>query len=158
MLILGYNSTWRVSRRPTFTAASRLARFVASHAANDEQNSLFSADIFTSCLTTPIQMSLLWYIVKTNSKSTYSLDLINDIPGVLSDRRTMLGELNWIFTAITDTIAWNALPTEAFQRLFRQASRPKTLNSKIAVSPLLGSSHSVAVSQLPPRRANYGRE
>lgn len=22
----------------------------------------------------------------------------------------MLGELNWIFTAITDTIAWNVLP------------------------------------------------
>jgi hypothetical protein len=22
----------------------------------------------------------------------------------------MLGELNWIFTAITDTIAWNTLP------------------------------------------------
>lgn len=32
------------------------------------------------------------------------------IPGQLSDRRTMLGELNWIFTAITDTIAWNTLP------------------------------------------------
>jgi regulatory associated protein of mTOR len=32
------------------------------------------------------------------------------VPGQLSDRRTMLGELNWIFTAITDTIAWNTLP------------------------------------------------
>lgn len=32
------------------------------------------------------------------------------IPGQLNDRRTMLGELNWIFTAITDTIAWNTLP------------------------------------------------
>lgn len=32
------------------------------------------------------------------------------IPGQLTDRRTMLGELNWIFTAITDTIAWNTLP------------------------------------------------
>lgn len=32
------------------------------------------------------------------------------IPGQLNDRRTMLGELNWIFTAITDTIAWNVLP------------------------------------------------
>lgn len=81
------------------------------------------ADIFTSCLTTPIQMSLLWYIVKTNSKSTYSLDIVDDIPGVLTDRRTMLGELNWIYTAITDTIAWNALNTDDFQRLFRQVSR-----------------------------------
>jgi regulator-associated protein of mTOR len=32
----------------------------------------------------------------------------------------MLGELNWIFTAITDTIAWNTLPRPLFQKLFRQ--------------------------------------
>lgn len=32
----------------------------------------------------------------------------------------MLGELNWIFTAITDTIAWSVLPKKLFQRLFRQ--------------------------------------
>ena len=32
----------------------------------------------------------------------------------------MLGELNWIFTAITDTIAWNTLPRTLFQKLFRQ--------------------------------------
>jgi hypothetical protein len=31
-----------------------------------------------------------------------------------------LGELNWVFTAITDTIAWNVLPRKQFQRLFRQ--------------------------------------
>lgn len=43
------------------------------------------------------QLHKLWYI---NFR----------IPGQLADRRTMLGELNWIFTAITDTIAWNTLP------------------------------------------------
>ncbi|CAI5969772.1 unnamed protein product, partial [Closterium sp. NIES-64] len=37
-----------------------------------------------------------------------------------SERKTALGELNWIFTAVTDTIAWNTLPTHLFQRLFRQ--------------------------------------
>ncbi|KAI6075789.1 Regulatory-associated protein of mTOR [Aix galericulata] len=47
------------------------------------------------------------------------------IPGRLNDRRTPLGELNWIFTAITDTIAWNVLPrgrtqADLFQKLFRQ--------------------------------------
>lgn len=31
-----------------------------------------------------------------------------------------MGELNWIFTAITDTIAWNILPRDTFQKLFRQ--------------------------------------
>jgi hypothetical protein len=42
------------------------------------------------------------------------------IPGRQTDRKTPLGELNWIFTAITDTIAWNSLPRATFQKLFRQ--------------------------------------
>ena len=49
-----------------------------------------------------------------------TLDDLEKIPGVFGDRRTILGELNWIFTAITDTIAWNTLPRETFQKLFRQ--------------------------------------
>ena len=48
-------------------------------------------------------------------------ELIDRIPGKQTDRKTPLGELNWIFTAITDTIAWNMLPRSLFQRLFRQA-------------------------------------
>ncbi|XP_058791281.1 regulatory-associated protein of mTOR isoform X2 [Phymastichus coffea] len=80
------------------------------------------ADIFTSCLTTPIKIALRWFVMQNTSKLVpkVSLDLIDKIPGQLSDRRTMLGELNWIFTAITDTIAWNTLPRDLFQRLFRQ--------------------------------------
>ena len=34
---------------------------------------------------------------------------IEQIPGQLNNRKTIMGELNWIFTAITDTIAWNIL-------------------------------------------------
>lgn len=110
------------------------------------------ADIFTSCLTTPITIALRWFVMQNTSKLVpkVSLDLIDKwafnykliitseipflktfffminlvyyltsslvlfhryrIPGQLTDRRTMLGELNWIFTAITDTIAWNTLP------------------------------------------------
>ncbi|KAJ8681855.1 hypothetical protein QAD02_017647 [Eretmocerus hayati] len=80
------------------------------------------ADLFTSCLTTPIKIALRWFVKQNTSKLVpkVSLDLIDKIPGSLTDRRTMLGELNWIFTAITDTIAWNALPRDLFQRLFRQ--------------------------------------
>ena len=40
--------------------------------------------------------------------------------GKLGDRRTPLGELCWIFTATTDTIAWDVLPKDLFQRMFRQ--------------------------------------
>ena len=48
------------------------------------------------------------------------MDLIDKIPGQENNRKTPLGELNWIFTAITDTIAWNVLPQPLFQRLFLQ--------------------------------------
>ena len=49
-----------------------------------------------------------------------SYDLIDQLPGNLNNRKTPLGELNWIFTSITDTIAWNVLPEALFQKLFRQ--------------------------------------
>ncbi|PRP72786.1 regulatory-associated protein of mTOR isoform 2 [Planoprotostelium fungivorum] len=70
------------------------------------------ADVFTSCLTTPIKIAL--------RKQNITLDMIDKIPGRLTDRKTPLGELNWIFTAITDTIAWNILRRDVFQKLFRQ--------------------------------------
>ncbi|GIY17317.1 regulatory-associated protein of mTOR [Caerostris extrusa] len=80
------------------------------------------ADLFTSCLTTPVIIALKWFVLQNNKKLLpgITMDLIDQIPGQVSDRRTMLGELNWIFTAITDTIAWNVLPKETFQHLFRQ--------------------------------------
>ncbi|XP_041072704.1 regulatory-associated protein of mTOR isoform X2 [Carcharodon carcharias] len=80
------------------------------------------ADLFTSCLTTPIKIALRWFCMQRSAKLVpgVTLDLIEKIPGRLNDRRTPLGELNWIFTAITDTIAWNVLPRDLFQKLFRQ--------------------------------------
>ena len=53
-----------------------------------------------------------------------SRELVDRIPGKQTDRKTAMGELNWIFTAITDTIAWNVLPRPLFQRLFRQVCHP----------------------------------
>lgn len=84
------------------------------------------ADLFTSCLTCPIDISLKWFIMQLPLlKSYYSMLPLNStgnviIPGKLTDRRTPLGELNWIFTAITDTIAWTSLSRPIFKRLFRQ--------------------------------------
>jgi regulator-associated protein of mTOR len=81
------------------------------------------ADLFTACLTTPIKAALYWYVSQKNLCQLVpclTLDLLDKIPGQINDRRTMMGELNWIFTAITDTIAWNLLDTEIFQKLFRQ--------------------------------------
>lgn len=85
-------------------------------------NPQLPADLFTACLTTPIKIALKWFMLQKTSllADHITIDLIDRIPGQLNDRRTMLGELNWIFTAITDTIAWNTLPRDLFQRLFRQ--------------------------------------
>eukprot|EP00036_Acanthoecidae_sp_10tr_P014870 CAMPEP_0206296148 /NCGR_PEP_ID=MMETSP0106_2-20121207/5523_1 /ASSEMBLY_ACC=CAM_ASM_000206 /TAXON_ID=81532 /ORGANISM="Acanthoeca-like sp., Strain 10tr" /LENGTH=1396 /DNA_ID=CAMNT_0053726805 /DNA_START=135 /DNA_END=4325 /DNA_ORIENTATION=- len=79
------------------------------------------ADLFTSCLTTPIETSLRWAYASSRKHLLTRLkpEMIDLTPGQLNDRRTMLGQLNWIFTAITDTIAWNTLPPKVFHKLFR---------------------------------------
>ncbi|ORY51824.1 hypothetical protein BCR33DRAFT_712020 [Rhizoclosmatium globosum] len=78
------------------------------------------ADLFTCCLTTPIEIALRWFVSQNPLLQNITADMIMKIPGQLNDRRTPLGELNWIFTAITDTIAWNMLPHDLFKKLFRQ--------------------------------------
>eukprot|EP00871_Galdieria_phlegrea_P005516 jgi/Galph1/5966/GphlegSOOS_G4585.1 len=93
-------------------AACRSDEFLPTHPQ-------YPADIFTSCLTTPIKIALRWFLSKTLIPGL-SVEMLDHIPGKLNDRKTMLGELNWIFTAITDTIAWNVLPRPLFKRLFRQ--------------------------------------
>ncbi|KAF2861426.1 hypothetical protein K470DRAFT_256819 [Piedraia hortae CBS 480.64] len=85
-------------------------------------NPRLPADVFTSCLTSPIDMAVRFFILQ--NPLAKSADLGPDdnikIPGTTSERRTPLGELMWIFTAITDTIAWNCLSKAQFKKLFRQ--------------------------------------
>ena len=70
------------------------------------------------------QVALRWFCSRSLLRAEgLTKELIDRIPGKQTDRKTPLGELNWIFTAITDTIAWNMLPRALFQRLFRQARR-----------------------------------
>ena len=76
----------------------------------------YPADLFATCLTTPIPIAVRWFILQ----NPYSMNGIDpssaeNMPGRVSDRKTLLGELNWVFTAITDTIAWNTLPSALFQ-------------------------------------------
>ena len=89
------------------------------------------ADLFTCCLTSPIETSLRHFVLQDplkrnistasdDPRSKITVDMVMRIPGDLKDRRTPLGELNWIFTAVTDTIAWSSFPREIFNRLFRQ--------------------------------------
>lgn len=106
--------------RPNYKKCIQLASCAADQVL--PMNPDLPADLFTACLTTPIKIALQWFIMNNSSKLLpgITLNVLEKIPGQLTDRRTMLGELNWIFTAITDTIAWNVLPRKLFQQLFRQ--------------------------------------
>jgi regulator-associated protein of mTOR len=77
------------------------------------------ADLFTSCLTSPIDIALRYFIMNHQLPNNISAEMVSQLPGDLKDRRTPLGELNWIFTAITDTIAWTTFPRDVFTRLYR---------------------------------------
>ena len=78
------------------------------------------ADLFTCCLTTPIEISLRFFVLENPLPTDLTVKDLGRVPGRLQERRSPLGELNWIFTAITDTIAWNLLPRATFKKLFRQ--------------------------------------
>lgn len=80
---------------------------------------LLPADLFTSCLTSPIDMALRWYVLTGNLPPNINYDMVHRLPGDLKDRRTPLGELNWIFTSITDTIAWTTFSRDIFTKLYR---------------------------------------
>ena len=78
------------------------------------------ADMFTACLTTPVAISLRCFLLQSDLRDMVSLGDLDKLPGNLQNRRSPLGELNWIFTAIADTIAWNRLSKSLFKRMFRQ--------------------------------------
>ncbi|RCI17456.1 hypothetical protein L249_2932, partial [Ophiocordyceps polyrhachis-furcata BCC 54312] len=83
-------------------------------------NPLLPADLFTACLTTPIEMALWFFVLQNPLKTNLTPERAKQLPGRLQERRTPLGELNWIFTAITDSIAWTTLPRDLFRKFFRQ--------------------------------------
>lgn len=144
------------------TATAQLVSYkncihLAACAANEilPMNAQLPADLFTSCLTTPINIALKWYAMqeKLGMVPRIQSELIDKIPGKVNDRRTMMGELNWIFTAITDTIAWNTLPRELFQRLFRQDLLVASLFRNFLLAERILRSHDctpVSLPELPP--------
>lgn len=83
-------------------------------------HALLPNDILTSCLTTPVHISLLWFLVNTRSFADIHPIVVHLLPGVAEDKKTPLGQLRWAFESYTDSIAWTLLPPETFTRLFRQ--------------------------------------
>ncbi|WVQ80682.1 hypothetical protein IAT38_002787 [Cryptococcus sp. DSM 104549] len=115
--------------RTPYTEALHLA--ACQHNEILPMNPELPADLFTCCLTSPIETALRHFVLQdplrrnaglspNDPRSRITVDLAMRIPGDLKDRRTPLGELSWIFTAVTDTIAWLSFPREMFNKLFRQ--------------------------------------
>eukprot|EP01138_Halocafeteria_seosinensis_P008891 gb/GECG01009087.1/.p1 GENE.gb/GECG01009087.1/~~gb/GECG01009087.1/.p1 ORF type:complete len:2296 (+),score=216.87 gb/GECG01009087.1/:1-6888(+) len=83
-------------------------------------NAGLPADLFTSCMTTPVQTALRVFVHQNPWILPQSaVDVVNHLPGKINDRSTPLGQINWVLTAVTDAIAWELLPYHAFVKLFR---------------------------------------
>ena len=113
------------------------------------------ADLFTCCLTTPVMIALRCFVMNSELPTDLSLKDVERIPGRLQERRTPLGELNWIFTAITDTIAWNALPTVLFKKLFRQDLMVAALFRNYLLAERLMRVYGCHPQTLPPLPPTY---
>ncbi|PVV02718.1 hypothetical protein BB560_002823 [Smittium megazygosporum] len=77
-------------------------------------------DLFTACLTNPVETALRFYATQKGGILKELFDKNLDFPGNPRDRRTPLGELTWILTSITDSIAWDIFSRAKFRQLFRQ--------------------------------------
>lgn len=78
-------------------------------------------------------------------------DLIEKLPGMRkpNNRKTPFGELNWIFTAITDSIAWNILPRDVFHKLFRQDLLVSSLFRNFLLAQRIMASYNCTVISVP---------
>ncbi|KAJ2557662.1 Target of rapamycin complex 1 subunit kog1, partial [Coemansia sp. RSA 1822] len=94
--------------------------FAATQSETLPTNPELPADLFTACMTTPVKAAVRFWINRNPHATKVTLEMCDQIPGTLKDRSTPLGELCWILTAITDTIAWCTLPRSLFHKLFRE--------------------------------------
>lgn len=118
------------------------------------------SDILTSCLTTPVRLALVWYMVGRPELRSVHPVLLHILPGALKDKKTPLGQLQWYFQGITECIAWSTFTLATFSRLFQEdvyvaplyrgyllAERVITggLGSSLSVYPPLPPTHTHAV-------------
>lgn len=122
------------------------------------------ADLFTSCLTSPIEIALRFFVLQDPLRTRgpndaprprATVDMVMRIPGDLKDRRTPLGELNWIFTSVTDTIAWLVFPQDLFRRLFRQDLLVAALFRNFLLAERIMRTYGCTPRSEPPLPATY---
>lgn len=83
-------------------------------------------DCFTACMTTPLRLALQFWTLQDatgiRKRKKLPQDTWQKIPGDSSDKQSPLGMLDWVFSTIVDTIAWQTLDLTTFKTLFRQDS------------------------------------
>ena len=142
-------------------AAAAAAPVVLGATAADERLPVsrdFPADVFTACLTRPLETALQLAMRSSLRRAAGgppppAAQLLAALPGSLGDRRSPLGELTWVLTAITDSIAWQLLPPALFRRLFRQdVLLSALLRNFVLASRVMHTLHCSVVSHppLPP--------
>ncbi|PVU88164.1 hypothetical protein BB561_005997 [Smittium simulii] len=77
-------------------------------------------DLFTACLTKPVETALKFHATQKGGVLKELFDKKLPFPGTPRERRSPLGELTWILTSITDSIAWDVFSRPKFKQLFRQ--------------------------------------
>ncbi|KAL0233592.1 hypothetical protein PCE1_002106 [Barthelona sp. PCE] len=84
----------------------------------------FPHDSFTAILTTPIKFYLLFaisnFLLIPPNLEALAVKFIQDVSHTPTVRKSVIGELFWLLTAITDAIAWDILEYDQFYELFRQ--------------------------------------
>lgn len=106
-----------------------------------------SRDLFSNLLSVPVQAAYEWHCVQTNRKAS-----MRSVPGELTDRQMLLGQLDWVLTLITDAIAKDSLPKEEFDELFREDLLTGTLFRRFLLSQRVlkrAGCHAVSKPALP---------
>ncbi|KAJ3439707.1 regulatory-associated protein of mtor [Anaeramoeba flamelloides] len=141
---------------------SNIALFSCSNYEDLPTDPKMPADLFTSCLTTPIKTALRWHICSKFSSDTLlmnvNLETIENIPGNLNKSSTVLGELKQIFISITECIAWSTLPNDLFQKLYRQDLLVATLFQNYLLAERIMKSYNCTPVTIPVIPETYKHE
>lgn len=114
-------------------------------------NPHYPADLFTCCLTTPIVTAVRWFILQNPyTMAGVNPDVCELIPGKENDRNTILGQICWIYLAVTETIAWSSLSPEDFQRYLRQELLTSALMRNFILARRVLESANCTPQSLPP--------
>ncbi|XP_055598229.1 protein raptor homolog [Uranotaenia lowii] len=93
-------------------------------------------DLFSRVLSCPVTTALEVYVLKSGNPK--SIDLNQDYQW---GRHSIMGQLDWALTLITDTIASQSLPDDMFRKLFREDFLLSTIMRRFLLAQRLMKAH-----------------